>query len=244
MRQQGLALTMYADDYDEYFVNPWNVEKHTNNGNDCGEPGCDRNHRGVWPVLMNAYQAAPIGTWTGLAGTEVGQDPKSRNNAWTCPQVRPGWSEFGQGTNKGGGGTYTMNPVLYQFEYTDGGDWSTSHKYSMNWAWTYKSGLKSQRKVKRPTTTIAMSEGYTWYNMWQGKTYTVPACPPAFHHSLAGYTIPARSNKLWPYHAGQGNYLCLDGHVVDIRQTMMHAPGPRRDMWRWTLGATPLGYID
>jgi len=232
MRQQGIAIAAYLGDYNDAFMNPWYAEK-------SGGAADGRARNTPWAVQMHPYLPAPVGTWTDADGeTVTGQSATSRDNAWTCSSPRPGWNIYsGQGTNWEGGGNYTYNPVMYQFEF-DNGD-----KYSMTWGWTTGIGIKYVYAAKYPSATIAMSEGYVWYNMWSNGTFTQGAYPPAMH-SATGYSIPARSNYRWPYHGGIGNYLFIDGHVTGWGvDPIVNDLTTHRDFYAMGRGAKPSGAL-
>jgi prepilin-type N-terminal cleavage/methylation domain-containing protein len=213
LRQQGVALSAYTVDAQGHFINPWYVEKAS--GSTLDGRGRDR----PWMVQIHPYLAAPFNSWTDTHGkTTNGLGGLNRNNAWSCPQDRPGWSDFpgwnGTGSSNSwvGGGNYTLNPVLYQFEPIDGGTILTSSLYSMIWHVTYRIGLRHERRAHYPSTTIATYDGYTWYNNTVDGTYTDVAYPPAwsaFPTDNAAY----RNHKLYPYHHRVQNHLFLDGHV-------------------------------
>lgn len=259
-RQQGIALAGYTADFKGYYLNPWYAEIAKTTSVPDG-----RERMFPFQVMISDYLPAPISTageWTNAIGQKYyGLPPKHRNNAWTCTTTRPGWS-LGSGWNTDYGGSYTMNPALFNFLPPGNTNLTASHLYGGDHnANTLLLGIRHENRALRPSTTIAMHEGASAdsnvANPGSRTGYIYTSWYPA-HWGTKNLNVISRnyvqSAYKYPWHNDFSNSLFLDGHVKgwSILPILQNGVGTSdsasnmylEDLRRMTYGVkAPQGYL-
>lgn len=209
-RQQGIALTAYLTDNKGYYINPFYAEKLSNSSPD------KRKRDEPFPALISSYLPAPLdvnGTWTNASGEKFyGLPSSNRKNAWTCSPRQTGWGMGLVSTDdhQNLGGSYSINPYLYQFTPAGNPD-NDSGRYPSYTSTQYGSGQYSYRhenNTRFPSSTIAMTDGKAF-----STGYMVLAYPTVSPKNLYTINIFKSNNYQYPWHADIFNALFLDGHV-------------------------------
>jgi len=227
LRQQGLAYVMYADDNDGDLLNTWDVEfRKTSNA-------WERNDRYPYPVLLNEYVPAPIGNYDPYFSdvNYSGLPVTNMDNAYVCPQSRPGWNDFWTGFKKEGGGKYNVNLWLVCITVEDGGSKTTSKCYAGNPTYVWRQDVVDIGEIERPSNQITIAEGYVdarWGSDGMAG-YSRMGHNIALRGDLEDYTLPYRSTSKYPWHGDFGNYVFLDGHVEKFRQNVFKLASIRND---------------
>ena len=221
LRQVGIAHTLYADDFDGYLTQVYQIEKSSLNGS----------YRHPWAVMLNDYTKAPTGTWSGTnydgnAFNIKGLSANDKKNVYTCPQERPGWyiySASWETVNSSlkiykGGGSYSMNGLLLEIYTLPGkpipanyNDW-----YPFRWSNTTGKGVGPNQigKVKRPDSIALVHDGLIYWNSW-GRTESISYSNPSYKQNCGAFSRNFRYRQ-FPFHRQRANHTFIDGHTEAI----------------------------
>jgi prepilin-type N-terminal cleavage/methylation domain-containing protein/prepilin-type processing-associated H-X9-DG protein len=253
LKQFGLALAMYASDYDGFFPNPGG--RGVRSGPNCGAaplPGCGNG--AAW------YSAS----WQNGAVTDSGQGlwpyikqrGNATNNLWSCPNALPGSTGFNVGQN------YAMNDYARMIHpgqaVTAAGNvdnslfprWYTG--INPDFVGTGGNPVAAQG----PAEFIVVGEVVQTAVGGGNRNFSIYFSTGAGRYGATG--LPVGSPE--EYHAGNANFLFADSHVKALRPTRTWSPaqdaavlqfnpnyvnaqpnGPRRgggniDMWNPNIG--------
>jgi len=85
---------------------------------------------------------------------------RDMDNAYVCPQSRPGRNDFWTGFKKEGGGKYSVNLWLVCITVVDTGSKVTSKCYAGNPTYVWPQDVVDIGEIKRASDQITIAEGY------------------------------------------------------------------------------------
>lgn len=226
MRQLGLALMMYAEDYDETL--PWS----------WGAPG-------------NEYPLDPpnaVPTWAELIY------PYTRNlGVFGCPANLPNFAEYRKRCLRGWFDCLSQNELVRRYSLYGARSYS-ANAYVLGWLGAAPNGshgpgtVRSLGAIPRPAQAIAITESISFGTVLRLPTGTTPAaamhwwwaisdeCWVAAERGRSGDTATWTSLLL---HNDGANYVMADGHAKWYRPEQTWAPlevvngQPKGNLWQW-----------
>lgn len=221
LKQIAVVMTFYCDNNNEYFPNPWGIEKAG------GSAPFDRRRNTPWPALLNEYTKAPIGTWSGSSPdgsfSFTGLPVQNKSNIYTCPRDVPPWVTFSFPRYNSYGGNYTMNGNLFLFPAVPTAPAYSGH-YPFNWHWTDDNPpLARLAGVRRAASLVAFHDSETHSGHWNPQNHFTDMVSCTYYSqggAFGLYSIIALRGKIDYYHHGgmRANHAFVDGHVKGYKR--------------------------
>jgi prepilin-type processing-associated H-X9-DG protein/prepilin-type N-terminal cleavage/methylation domain-containing protein len=226
MKQLGLALMMYAEDYDETL--PWS----------WGLPG------NQYP--LNPPNIAP--TWAELIY------PYTKNlGVFGCPANLPNFAEYRKRCQRGWFACLNQNELRRRYSLFGARSYS-ANAYVLGWLGADPNGVRGPGRVRslgsipQPAQTIALTESISFGTVLRLPTGTTPA--PDMHWWWAisdecwartemQYTQETAAWSSLLLHNDGANYVMADGHAKWYRPSQTLAAlevvngQPKGNLWQW-----------
>lgn len=228
MRQLGLAVMMYTEDYDETL--PWS----------WGAPGAE------YP--LNPPNAVP--TWAELIY------PYTKNlGVFGCPANLPNFAEYRKRCLKGWFDCLTQPELVRRYAQYGARSYS-ANAYVLGWLGANPNGahgpgsVRSLGAIPQPAQAIALTESISFGTVLRLSTGTTPAAAMHWWWAISdecwAYTEMRYSQETAAWsslllHNDGANYVMADGHAKWYRPSQTLAPlevvngQPKGNLWQWDL---------
>lgn len=228
MRQLGLAVMMYTEDYDETL--PWS----------WGAPGAE------YP--LDPPNAVP--TWAELIY------PYTKNlGVFGCPANLPNYAEYRKRCLKGWFDCLTQPELVRRYAQYGARSYS-ANAYVLGWLGANPNGahgpgsVRSLGAIPQPAQAIALTESISFGTVLRLPTGTTPAAAMHWWWAISdecwAYTEMRYSQETAAWsslllHNDGANYVMADGHAKWYRPSQTLAPlevvngQPKGNLWQWDL---------